>query len=133
MSDDPTGKDYIGLAYNKTTAIESDQPLDYTWSLYKGPQGADGEDGRGIVSSEITYQASWSGVLVPTGTWLTDPPVLSPGQYLWTRTKTNYNAAPFEVLSYSVGQMVQTGNTGAAGISVTGAVVRYQLHKNGLS
>ena len=131
MSDDPTGKDYIGLAYNKTTAIESDQPLDYTWSLYKGPQGADGEDGRGIVSSEITYQASWSGVLVPTGTWLTDPPVLSPGQYLWTRTKTNYNAAPFEVLSYSVGQMGQTGNTGAAGISVTGAVVRYQLHNNG--
>ena len=133
MSDDPTGKDYIGLAYNKTTAVESTQPLDYTWSLYKGPPGADGEDGRGITSSEITYQASWSGVLVPTGTWLADPPVLSPGQYLWTRTKTNYNAAPYEVMSYSVGQMGQTGAPGADGTTITAAVVRYQLHTNGVT
>lgn len=131
MSDDPTGKDYIGLAYNKTTAIESSEPLDYTWSLYKGPPGADGEDGRGITSSEITYQASYSGVLVPTGTWLSDPLLLSPGQYLWTRTKTNYNAAPFEVLSYSVGQMGQTGAPGADGTTITAAVVRYQLHNDG--
>lgn len=131
ISDDPTGKDYIGLAYNKTTAIESNEPLDYQWSLFKGAPGADGADGRGLVSSEIGYQASWSGTLVPTGTWLTDPPALSAGQYLWTRTKNNYNASPFEVLSYSVGQMGQTGNPGADGTIITAAVVRYQLHSNG--
>lgn len=133
MSDDPTGKDYIGLAYNKTTAIESTEPLDYTWSLYKGEPGADGDDGRGITASEITYQASWSGVLVPTGTWLTDPPALSAGQYLWTRTKTSYSATPFEVMSYSVGQMGQTGPGGADGTTITAAVVRYQLHSNGIT
>lgn len=32
ISDDPTGKKYIGLAYNKTTATESVNPADYTWS-----------------------------------------------------------------------------------------------------
>lgn len=131
ISDDPTGKDYIGLAYNKTTAVESNEPLDYTWSLYKGPAGNDGEDGRGIISSEIAYQASASGVLVPTGTWLTDPPTVSAGQYLWTRTKTTYNSAPYDVLSYSVGQMGQTGPAGANGTTITAAVVRYQLHTNG--
>lgn len=133
MSDDPTGKDYIGLAYNKTTAIESTNAADYTWSLYKGPAGADGDDGRGITSSDITYQASMSGVTVPTGTWLTSIPVLSAGQYLWTRTQTNYSAAPFTVMSYSVGQMGQTGATGAAGTTITAAVVRYQLSSSGVT
>ena len=130
LSDDPTGKSYIGLAYNKTTAIESTEPLDYTWSLYKGPAGT---DGRGITASEITYQAAASGVLIPTGTWLTDPPALSAGQYLWTRTRTSYNAAPFEVMSYSVGQMGQTGAPGTPGITITAAVVRYQISNNGVT
>lgn len=39
LSDDPTGKEYIGLAYNKTTAVESTTPGDYTWSKFKGEQG----------------------------------------------------------------------------------------------
>ena len=33
MSDSPTGKAYIGLAYNKTTATESSNYSDYTLSL----------------------------------------------------------------------------------------------------
>src|SRR5690606_34186956 len=33
MSDSPDGKLYIGLAFNKTTPEESDNPADYTWSL----------------------------------------------------------------------------------------------------
>jgi hypothetical protein len=45
MSDSPTGKTYIGLAYNKTTATESTNPADYTWSLIQGPQGAKGDKG----------------------------------------------------------------------------------------
>lgn len=39
MSDSPTGKAYIGLAYNKTTATESSNYSDYTWSLIKGDDG----------------------------------------------------------------------------------------------
>lgn len=33
MSDNPAGKTYIGLAFNKTTAVESTNYADYTWSL----------------------------------------------------------------------------------------------------
>ncbi len=49
MSNDPDGKTYIGLAYNKTTATESTTYSDYAWSLIKGetgavgPKGADGQ------------------------------------------------------------------------------------------
>lgn len=46
MSNDPTGKNYIGLAYNKETATESNNPGDYTWYLFRGPQGIPGEDGK---------------------------------------------------------------------------------------
>lgn len=45
MSDSPTGKTYIGLAYNKTTATESTNAADYTWSLIKGDKGDTGAIG----------------------------------------------------------------------------------------
>jgi microcystin-dependent protein len=45
MDDLPTGKAYIGLAYNKTTAVESTVATDYAWSLILGPQGPAGSQG----------------------------------------------------------------------------------------
>ncbi|WP_219118966.1 hypothetical protein [Janthinobacterium sp. UMAB-56] len=45
FSDSPVGMTYIGLAYNKATAVESDNPADYAWSLIKGGDGAKGETG----------------------------------------------------------------------------------------
>lgn len=45
MSDSPTGKTYIGLAYNKTTATESTNAADYSWSLIKGDKGDTGPTG----------------------------------------------------------------------------------------
>ena len=45
ISDDPTGKSYIGFAYNRETATESDSPSDYKWSDIKGEQGVPGEPG----------------------------------------------------------------------------------------
>ena len=45
ISNDPTGKEYIGLAYNKETATESDDPADYAWSRIKGEQGVPGTKG----------------------------------------------------------------------------------------
>ncbi|PAW43829.1 hypothetical protein CKQ69_30000, partial [Bacillus toyonensis] len=45
MSDDPTGKTYMGIAYNKTTATESTNYADYMWSLIKGDKGATGSQG----------------------------------------------------------------------------------------
>lgn len=45
ISNDPTGKEYIGFAYNKLTPIESNVPGDYTWSLIKGTDGVPGQNG----------------------------------------------------------------------------------------
>lgn len=46
MSNDPAGKKYMGLAYNKTTAVESNNPADYAWSLIKGDKGDQGVPGQ---------------------------------------------------------------------------------------
>lgn len=50
ISNDPTGKTYIGFAYNKTTASESNDPADYTWGLMSGEgvQGPPGDDGQSL-------------------------------------------------------------------------------------
>lgn len=54
-SDYPDGKDmyqipndntmYIGIAPNKPTQIEGNNPADYTWSKFKGAQGVPGKNG----------------------------------------------------------------------------------------
>ena len=46
ISNEPTGKTYIGLAYNKTTQTESNTPSDYMWSLIKGDKGDTGVQGE---------------------------------------------------------------------------------------
>lgn len=72
MSDSPTGKTYIGLAYNKTTATESTNYADYTWSLIKGSDGAQGPKGDNgqTLYTWIKYATSASGAGMsdsPTG------------------------------------------------------------------
>ena len=46
ISNNPSGKIYIGFAYNKTTATESNDPSDYKWSKIEGEQGVPGEKGK---------------------------------------------------------------------------------------
>lgn len=60
MSDDPSGKTYIGLAYNKTTAAESTDASDYTWSLIKGDKGDTGAAGRTYFMEASTLVAKRS-------------------------------------------------------------------------
>jgi len=123
MSDSPTNRTYIGIAYNKTTATESNNAADYTWSLIqgaKGDTGATGATGRGISGTAIAYQASSSGTTVPTGTWVASPPSVSANQFLWTRTVLTYSSgSPATTTSYSVGRMGANGATGATGATGT--------------
>ena len=51
MSDYPSGKSYLGIAYNKTTQTESNIASDYTWSLIKGDQGIQGPAGTDGVTT----------------------------------------------------------------------------------
>ena len=52
ISDDPTGKSYIGIAVNKTSATESNTSSDYAWSLLNS--GGANVDGGTSVSGSTT-------------------------------------------------------------------------------
>jgi nicotinamide mononucleotide (NMN) deamidase PncC len=80
LSDDPTGMAYIGLAYNKTTAVESTVASDYSWSLILGPQGPTGGTGP-------------QGPQGPQGTTGAVGPPGADGTTLYTWTKYADNAA----------------------------------------
>jgi hypothetical protein len=48
ISDSPIGKKFLGLAHNKETSVESNDPEDYQWSDIKGEDGigTPGNDGK---------------------------------------------------------------------------------------
>lgn len=79
-----------------------------------GTDGIAGKDGVGILSTSITYQASTSGTIVPTGTWSSQVPSVPNGQFLWTRTVWNYTDSTSET-GYSVAKMGETGPQGPKG------------------
>ena len=39
ISNDPTGKEYVGFSYNQASSNESNDPTDYQWSKIKGDKG----------------------------------------------------------------------------------------------
>ena len=92
----------------------------------QGPQGNPGATGKGVASVAITYQGSASNTTAPTGTWLTSPPSVPQGQYLWTRLIFTYTDNTTSGPVYSVAKQGSTGSTGAAGgrwysgIAITG-------------
>ena len=54
--------------------------------------GIKGESGRGIVGSPtLTYQASTSATVIPTGAWSSDIPLVNDGYTLWTKTTWKYS------------------------------------------
>ena len=59
ISDSPDGKKYMGLAYNKSTPNESNNPSDYTWALIKGPKGDQGPRGPNIVDTNTSFGVNW--------------------------------------------------------------------------
>ena len=89
----------------------------------RGPQGENGNDGIGIVSSSVTYQVSDSGTTPPNGTWLSSIPEVPDGKYLWTRTILTYTNETTST-SYSVGR---NGTTGSDGTGVESIVSEYYL------
>jgi len=54
--------------------------------------GIKGDTGRGIVGSPtLTYQASTSATVIPTGTWSSDIPLVNEGYTLWTKAVWKYS------------------------------------------
>lgn len=57
----------------------------------KGDKGDTGASGKGVKSTAVTYQASSSGTMIPTGVWSATPPATSADKpYFWTRTIITY-------------------------------------------
>lgn len=77
-----------------------------------GATGAPGAAGRGIKSSNVTYQAGNSQTSMPTGSWSTSVPKLSSATpYLWTRTILTYTDNT-STTAYSVGTTLDGVNVG---------------------
>lgn len=123
MSDNPSGKKYIGFAYNKTTGTESTSYSDYSWSLIKGEKGdkgsigdtgAQGATGNGIKSITYYYARTTSQTAPSAGniTSTTMPTLDATNKYLWQKEVINYtnNTNQTTVLLLAV-----YGNTGAQG------------------
>ena len=87
-----------------------------------GGQGPQGDAGRGIASTAVTYQVGTSATTAPTGTWQSSPQATSAGQYLWTKTVTTYTSGD-PTTSYSVAAHGTTGTAGGrwySGTAITG-------------
>lgn len=97
-----------------------------------GDTGEKGEDGKGISSTTITYQASSSGTSIPTGNWSSSVPTVSAGQYLWTRTIIQYTDGTTST-SYSVGKMGQNGTPGRTYMIEPSVNILKRSHDNTIS
>lgn len=68
-----------------------------------GANGSNGKDGVGITEITTGYKTSTSPTSIPTGSWSSDIPVVTQGQYLWTRAifkLTNNTSYPQYTVSY---------------------------------
>lgn len=91
----------------------------------KGDPGAPGTPGNGIKSSSVTYQVSTSGTTTPTGTWVSTPPSVPQGQYLWTRTVLTFDNGQ-SVTAYAVSK---TGIDGENGLNNDNMVFNNRFEK----
>ena len=101
---------YIGIAVNKTTSIESTNKADYTWSKFKGDQGVKGdtgdtgEKGQSLVKSTPQWYKSTSSTSQTGGSWVETMPSVEKGYWYWMRfkldfenpTETKYTTATLE-------------------------------------
>lgn len=70
----------------------------------------EGPAGNGVVDTKTSYQLHTSATTPPTGTWLADPPTVTVGKYLWTRTILVFTDGTESTPAYSV-----SGGPGADG------------------
>lgn len=87
---DGSGKKYIGQCVDLAVKDPTD-PVKYTWTLFKGADGANGVDGRGIKSSVPEYYLSTSPSAVTGGSWSTSVPAWSSGKYYWQRLNITWS------------------------------------------
>lgn len=133
MSNDPTGKEYIGFAYNKTTPTESSFPSDYKWSLIKGDKGDTGVPGTPGADGK-TYYTWIKYSAYSDGSYMTDIPY-SDTKYIGiainkttpyeSNIKTDYTWSQFKGDKGDTGAPGQDGIDGSDGTSVESVIVQF--------
>lgn len=110
---------YSGQLVNVTGGGGADDPYVFHFKIPKGATGSKGATGAAasVSNTEIVYQVSSSGTDTPTGTWLSSPPTVPPGDFLWTRVTVQFNSGS-PVVWYSVAHY---------GVNGTGAVSTVNL------
>lgn len=119
MSDNPDGKTYLGVAYNKTTATESTAYSDYSWSLIKGENGT---DGNGISSVAYLY-ARTTTQTQPAASAITSttiPTLDATNRYLWQKETTAFTNGTTQINIALLGVYGDTGKQGDKGATGTG-------------
>lgn len=132
MYDIPTDNTkYIGIAVNKTTPTESNVVSDYKWSKFRGDDGVDGTDGKGIVTVVDYYKvhASDIGVTNATSGFSTDVPQMdATNKYLWS----------YELITYTDNSTTKTnarvigvyGENGTDGKGISSIVEYYAVNNS---
>lgn len=93
---------WIGVYFGTLSSAPTDWQQ-YRWYQWKGAKGDKGDPAT-LVSAEVTYQAGTSGTIIPSGSWSSSIPMVSQGQYLWTRIVQQFNTGS-PITAYSVSRM----------------------------
>lgn len=101
---------WIGVYFGTASTAPADWQQ-YLWYQWKGEKGNTGAPAT-LTSAEITYQMGDSGTIIPSGSWSSSVPPVTPGRYLWTR----------QVLQFNTGAPITGYSVSRFGIDGTGAV-----------
>ena len=106
--------------WQRTTKISTNPLINPEISL-TCIQGSDGEDGRGISSTVVSYAKSDDGNTAPTSGWEDRiPPLTDSEPYLWTKTHIVYTSgSPAYTDIYTVSKKGETGAIGTGISSIT--------------
>ena len=103
--------EWMGI-YSGTSATAPTSYTAYTWYKIKGDIGTPSQ----LNSTVVEYQGGSTGTVVPSGAWSENVPIVSQGNWLWTRTTLNFNSGS-PVVIYTASRQGQDGE-GAAGSAV---------------
>lgn len=105
--------------WTRTVITFSNDVTSTSYSVgYMGTNGQNGSDGRGVKSTEVTYQICSNGTSTPNGTWSTSvPDTTADKPYLWTRTVITYTDNS-QSTSYSVGSTLKGVNVGGRNLII---------------
>ena len=103
--------EWMGI-YSGTSATAPTSYTAYTWYKIKGDIGTPSQ----LNSTVVEYQGGSTGTVVPSGAWSENVPIVSQGNWLWTRTTLNFNSGS-PVVIYTASRQGMDGE-GAAGSAV---------------